>query len=138
MEFAYATILIHSHETNVPTNLSFQQRVEIAIAAHAGESFTSRSAYLSLSNSDKSKVISFLDSLGRNDYDIDGNGDVELNDYAQILAHVTDTDVSPDEAWSVADLNQNRKIDADEIEQLQALLEIAGTATKMGSMIGVI
>ena len=70
-------------------------------------------------------MISFLDSLGRNDYDIDGNGDVELNDYSQILAHVTDTDVSPDEAWAVADLNQNRKIDADEIEQLQvAVIEL--------------
>ena len=124
--------LIHSHETSVPSNLSFQERVEIAIAAHAGEGFTSRSAYLSLSNSDKSKVISFLDSLGRNDYDIDGNGDVELNDYAQILAHVTDTDVSPDEAWAVADLNQNHKIDADEIEQLQALLEIDGDCNQNG------
>ncbi len=124
--------LIHSHETNVPSNLPFRERVEIAIAAHAGEGFASRNSYLSLSNSDKSKVISFLDSLGRNDYDIDGNGDVELNDYAQILAHVTDTDVSPDEAWSVADLNQNHKIDADEIEQLQALLEIAGDCNQNG------
>jgi CxxC motif-containing protein (DUF1111 family)/subtilisin-like proprotein convertase family protein len=101
--------------------LDFAQRVEAAIASHAGEAFASRNAYLSLSQADRAKVISFLDSLGRDDYDIDGDGMVTSFDFTEIARHALDSDVSPDEPWSVADLNLNRRIDADEMEQLRVV-----------------
>ena len=42
-------------------------------------------------------MIAFLDSLGRNDYDMDGDGEVTVADYLSIVANAGDTDVSPDE-----------------------------------------
>ena len=100
---------------------NFADRVTAAIASHAGEGFASRNAFLSLSASDRASVIAFLDSLGRNDYDIDGDGEITVTDYLSIVAKAGDTDVSPDEPWAVADLNKNRRIDADEVVQLAGI-----------------
>jgi CxxC motif-containing protein (DUF1111 family)/subtilisin-like proprotein convertase family protein len=102
----------------------FSDRVRTAIVSHAGEGLASRNAFLSLSAANQDALIAFLDSLGRNDYDFDGDGELTVSDYLGIVTHASDTDVSPDEAWAVADLNQNRRIDADEVLQLAQILGI--------------
>ena len=101
---------------------NFSDRVTTAIVSHAGEGFASRNAYLSLSSADRNSVIAFLDSLGRDDYDFDGDGQLSGADFGALVMHANDTDVSPDEAWAVGDLNQNRRLDADEIAQLATIL----------------
>jgi len=101
---------------------SFADRVTTAIVSHAGEGFASRNAFLNLSSTDRNSVIAFLDSLGRDDYDIDGDGQLTESDFVALVEHVNDPDVSPNEAWAVGDLNQNRRLDADEIGQLATIL----------------
>ena len=108
-------VMLHDGSAAQP---AFADRVTAAIASHAGEGLASRNAFLSLQASDKAKMIAFLDSLGRDDYDVNGDSIVDRADYDEILAHVGDADVSPDEPWAVADLNQNRRIDTDELQQL--------------------
>ena len=111
---------------------SFATRVVAAIASHAGEGFASRNAFLSLPQGQKDQVIAFLDSLGREDYDVDGNGLIDTADYVAVLDAFDDTDVSPDEPWAVADLNQNRRIDEDEVEQLRSIVGLPADCNQNG------
>ncbi|MFM7053088.1 MAG: IPT/TIG domain-containing protein, partial [Planctomycetota bacterium] len=112
-------VLLHNGSANQPV---FATRVEAAISAHAGEAAASRNAYLALTSSDKAKVIAFLDSLGRDDYDIDGDGLITNLDYGLAVQHATDPSVSPDEPWSTADLDQDGLLEADEINGLRSLV----------------
>jgi len=121
--------LLHHGQLQQP---ALADRVTAAIAAHAGEGLASRNAFLSLSAADKGKVIAFIDSLGRDDYDITGDGVVDRADFNEIVPHFSDSDVSPDEPWAVADLNQNRRIDADELQQLADIVGIQTDCNQNG------
>ena len=102
----------------------FASKVTQAILAHAGEAVASRNAFNALSTDSKNRLIAFLDSLGRLDFDADGDGLLTGADLAIAIDHVDDTNVSPDSPWAVIDLDQDRRIEAVEIEQLQGLLGI--------------
>ncbi|MFM7135191.1 MAG: di-heme oxidoredictase family protein, partial [Planctomycetota bacterium] len=122
-------VLLHDGSANQP---QFAARVEAAIAAHAGEGAAARNAYLALSSADKAKVLAFLDSLGRDDYDADSDGLVTNLDYAIIVANSLDPSVSPDEPWAVADLDQNGVLGADEIDGLRLRLGIPADCNQNG------
>jgi formylglycine-generating enzyme required for sulfatase activity/subtilisin-like proprotein convertase family protein len=102
----------------------FATKVTAAILAHAGEATTSRNAFQALPPASKAQVLAFLDSLGRNDFDADGDGLLTGSDLSSAISNSNDLDVSPDEPWAVADLDQDRRIEADEIAQLQQLLGV--------------
>ncbi|MFZ9882703.1 MAG: di-heme oxidoredictase family protein, partial [Phycisphaerales bacterium] len=122
-------VLLHNGSANQP---QFAARVEAAIAAHAGEATASRNAYAALASADKAKVLAFLDSLGRDDYDTDGDGLLTGLDYGTVVTHAGDASVSPDEAWSVADLDQDGLLEADEINGLRSLLGIPSDCNQHG------
>jgi formylglycine-generating enzyme required for sulfatase activity/CxxC motif-containing protein (DUF1111 family)/subtilisin-like proprotein convertase family protein len=102
----------------------FATKVTAAINAHAGEAAASRTAFLALTTAQRAQVVAFLDSLGRDDYDTDSDGLITRLDFALIVRNSTDANVTADEAWAVADLNQNHLIDADEVTQLRDMLGV--------------
>jgi formylglycine-generating enzyme required for sulfatase activity len=119
------------HDGSVSSG-NFASKVTAAINAHAGEAGASRAAFLALSPTQRAQVIAFLDSLGRNDYDVDGDGLITVQDFGQVVLNSADSNVTSDEAWAVADLNQNRLLDSDEIEQLRVMLGVASDCNQNG------
>ncbi|MBM4198030.1 MAG: hypothetical protein FJ197_13265, partial [Gammaproteobacteria bacterium] len=77
----------------------FATKVTAAILAHAGEATASRNAFQALPAASKVQVLAFLDSLGRNDFDADGDGLLTGSDLASAISNSNDLDVSPDEPW---------------------------------------
>ncbi len=68
---------------------TFQSRVDGAVAQHSvllGEGASSAMSYFALSPADQAKVVAFLDSLGRQAFDMDGDGDVDGADVAAFKA----------------------------------------------------
>jgi len=110
----------------------FATKVTAAILAHAGEATASRNAFQALPPASKAQVLAFLDSLGRNDFDADGDGLLTGSDLASAISNSNDLDVSPDEPWAVADLDQDRRIEPDEIAQLQQLLGVSADCNQDG------
>jgi formylglycine-generating enzyme required for sulfatase activity/subtilisin-like proprotein convertase family protein len=110
----------------------FATKVTAAVLAHAGEATTSRNAFQALPPASKAQVLAFLDSLGRNDFDADGDDLLSGSDLASAIGNSNDLDVSPDEPWAVADLDQDRRIEADEIAQLQQLLGVPADCNQDG------
>ena len=119
------------HDGSVSSG-DFASKVTTAINAHAGEAGASRAAFLALSPTQRAQVIAFLGSLGRNDYDVDGDGLITVQDFGQVVLNSADSNVTSDEAWAVADLNQNRLLDSDEIEQLRLMLGVASDCNQNG------
>jgi formylglycine-generating enzyme required for sulfatase activity/subtilisin-like proprotein convertase family protein len=110
----------------------FATKVTAAILAHAGEATISRNAFQALPAASKTQVLAFLGSLGRSDFDADGDGLLTGADLSSAIANSNDLDVSPDEPWAVADLDQDRRIEADEIAQLQQLLGVPADCNQDG------
>ena len=59
---------------------TFISRTTMAIEEHGpfGEGAASAAAFAALSESDKAALFRFLDSLGRNEFDYDGDEDVDV------------------------------------------------------------
>ena len=115
-------VMLHDGSVNAG---DFSTKVTAAINAHAGEAAASRTAFFALTAPQRAQVVAFLASLGRDDYDIDGDGLITVQDFSQVILNSADTNVTADEAWAAADLNQNHLLDFDEVEQLRVLLGIA-------------
>ena len=92
----------------------FEIRVEQAIVRHGGEGAASREAWNALAPADKLALVDFLDSLGRREFDLDGDGEITGGDYGILSGYLGRTDISPDEPGAVADVNANGAIDGDE------------------------
>jgi len=105
---------------------NLEERMSEAILHHFGEGDISRQRFIALSSADKAALLAFLGSLGRLDFDANGDGAVTVADYALIAAHAMDAQISPDDAWGVADLNGDRQISATEMEALRALVKVPG------------
>ncbi len=119
------------HDGSVSSG-SFTAMVTAAINAHAGEAAASRAAFFALSAPQQAQVIAFLDSLGKDDYDVDGDRLITRQDFSQIILNSFDSNVTADEAWAVADLNQNHLLDFDEVDQLRVMLGIASDCNQNG------
>ena len=94
---------------------SFEDRVLAAIAAHGsfGEAAASEEAFSNLSGADQSALIAFLDSLGRREFDYDGDKDVDFDDYVVFInCFYTDNVVMPDDQCAIGDIDQNGSIDS--------------------------
>ena len=68
----FRNVLLHDGRANSGT---FTQLVNSAVAFHDGEAAASRNAYQALSGADQAKVVAFLDSLGRLEFDAEGDND---------------------------------------------------------------
>ncbi|MBL8768004.1 MAG: hypothetical protein JNL94_11590 [Planctomycetes bacterium] len=68
----FRNVLLHDGRVN---SGSFSTLINQAVGFHDGEAAASRNAYQALSPADQAKVVAFLDSLGRLEFDVDGDND---------------------------------------------------------------
>ncbi|MBX3394477.1 MAG: VCBS repeat-containing protein [Phycisphaerae bacterium] len=95
---------------------SFAQRVVQAIAEHGGEGAASSAAFDALASAQKDALIAFLDSLGRREFDHDGNNLVDgfdLNVFADCYSGPGHF-YSPDDACAISDFDQDGDVDDDD------------------------
>lgn len=79
------------------------------------EAQPSAQAFFALSSADQDRVVAFLDSLGRAEFDADGDNDIDYLDLQGFLAaqaaSVTTT-FTPDDAEAVFDIDQDGDVDS--------------------------
>lgn len=84
------------------------------------EAAPSAQAFLALSSSDKNSVIRFLDSLGRAEFDSDGDNDVDYVDLAAFEAARTGPGsfYTPNDPQAIHDIDQDGDVDDDDFNSL--------------------
>ena len=123
-------VMMHDGETDSMPSLA--KKIEFAVSNHGGEGEAARTAYLTRLERNPAEIaqlVAFLDSLGRDDYDANGDGVVDGRDLAIIAPRALTPGVHPDDPWAVADLDGNGTIDAGEMDQLQTLVTGGGVAS---------
>ena len=93
---------------------TFEDRVTIAIQKHGpfGEGAASAAAFAKLSNTQRSQLLAFLGSLGRDEYDFDANQLVDTLDLQVMAQCRLSNTVTPDDACAIGDINQDGAVDA--------------------------
>lgn len=94
---------------------TFASRINDVIAEHGGlgsQGIPAANAYAALSGSDQSKLIAFLDSLGRIEFDADGDNDVQIEDFNAFKACWNAVAVTADDVCAVHDIDQNGNINS--------------------------
>lgn len=96
----------------------FNIRIRAAITAHGpfGEGAGSAAAFASLTSQQQQQVVNFLDSLGRLDFDADGDGHVDMNDLPGLRSCYTQQTTNPDDACAVADVDQDGDVDPADLQ----------------------
>ena len=112
---------------------TFESRVTQAIIAHGpiGEGASSAAAFASLGAAERQQLIAFLDSLGRIEFDLDGDNGVDLDDFALMRDCLAAGTANPNEACAVADVNQDGLVNAADMEVFA--LAFDGDATDCNS-----
>ncbi|MCZ6792708.1 MAG: hypothetical protein O7J95_03740, partial [Planctomycetota bacterium] len=99
---------------------TFEDRMNLAIGRHdasGSEAQTSALAYAALPQPDKDDLIDFLNSLGRAEFDTDGDGDVDLGDFhgfgdpAAFSACFGPGPYTADDPCAVHDVDQDGDVD---------------------------
>ncbi len=103
---------------------SFTDRVTIAIQAHGpfGEGAASAAAFAALAPPQKAHLVKFLNSLGRLEFDADGDGDVDAADFAAFRG-AYGTATNPDAPTAVHDIDQDNDIDLDDFASFMLAYE---------------
>ncbi len=109
----------------------FADRVMAAIDAHdaLGSEAAAAAQSLAARPEDHPALIAFLDSLGRAEFDHDGDGDVDFQDYDELVVCFSGPGVfyGPDDPCSVSDPDQDGDVDEDDLELFrQTVLAPAG------------
>jgi hypothetical protein len=109
---------------------SFADRINAVIALHddgsvvPGQGEAAVAAYNLLSQADKDKLIAFLDSLGRIEFDADGDNDVQADDFAAFHACFDGAGpYNPDHACALSDIDQDGSVDQDDFASLLIAFE---------------
>lgn len=92
-------------------------RMTAAILAHESplsEGTASAQAFEALSQDDKDALLAFLDSLGRAEFDANGDNFVTLPDFVDFAANFGSSGVTPDDMAAVHDIDQDGDIDSDD------------------------
>jgi hypothetical protein len=90
-----------------------------------GEAEGSANAFMALSTSDQSAVISFLNSLGRREFDMDGDGLVDEFDAPLVEScSMEDAIITPDDDCAIADVDQDSDVDQADLELFAVALGI--------------
>ncbi len=98
---------------------TFAQRVTNAIAAHdvfGSEAQPSAASFFGLSPVDGDAIIAFLDSLGRAEFDHNGDGEINHPDFIDFAACFTGpgSSYTPDDPCSISDIDQDGDVDEDD------------------------
>lgn len=93
---------------------TFEDRVSIAIQKHGpfGEGAASAAAFAKLSATQRTQLIDFLGSLGRNEYDFDANQLVDTLDLQVMAQCRLANSVTADDACAIGDVNQDGAVDS--------------------------
>jgi len=93
---------------------TFEARVTQAILAHGpiGEGASSAAAFASLGDAERAQLIAFLDSLGRVEFDLDGNDRVDLVDFGLMRDCLAAGAANPNHPCAVADMDQDGVVNA--------------------------
>lgn len=94
---------------------TFTTRVTQAIALHGGnqsQGIPAANAYAALSTPDKNKVLAFLNSLGRIEFDADGDEDIDLIDFNSLKGCYGAGPYNADHACAVHDIDQDGDLDS--------------------------
>ncbi len=93
---------------------TFEARVTQAILAHGpiGEGASSAAAFASLGDAERAQLIAFLDSLGRVEFDLDGNDRVDLVDFGLMRDCLAAGAANPNQPCAVADMDQDGVVNA--------------------------
>ena len=97
---------------------SFTARVTTAIAAHGpfGEAASSAAAFANLSPVEKAKFIKFLDSLGRAEFDFDGDNIVDILDFFALRTCIAQGQTNPNNDCAIADIDQNGVVNSIDVD----------------------
>jgi CxxC motif-containing protein (DUF1111 family) len=94
---------------------TFEERIRLAIASHgsSGSQATSAAqAFLSVPLTDQLALIAFLDSLGKSEFDADGDDVIDESDFVAFLGcYSALTTYTPDDACAVSDIAQDGDVD---------------------------
>jgi CxxC motif-containing protein (DUF1111 family) len=105
---------------------TFNSRITNAIAQHntsGSEAQPSAQAYAALPAASKTALIAFMNSLGRREFDHDGDGDVDDGDFLAFIDCFTGPGsfYTPDDPCSISDTDQDGDLDNEDL----ALIEVA-------------
>lgn len=97
---------------------TFGNRVTAVILAHGlfAEGPEVADNFLNLSSADQQHLINFLDSLGRREFDDDGDGHVDILDVLGLRFACFGATVTPDDACAVHDINQDGVVDLTDMQ----------------------
>lgn len=104
---------------------SFDDRVRQAIEAHGGlgEATASKEAFDNLLAVEQDQLIAFLDSLGRLEFDHDGNGNIQYVDFLDFKNCYGTSGITPDMACAVSDIDQDGDIDLVDFQAMESVYE---------------
>lgn len=99
----------------------FRDNIVMAISEHGGEASASRTAALALSATEMDRLVSFLGSLGRIDFDWESDNDVDQFDWFFLLPLMTGPGpaLTPDHPGSLADVDCDGDFDMKDFAVLQ-------------------
>ncbi len=106
------------HDARVSSG-SYDNRVRDAIAAHGAngsEAAASATAFAGLSGPDQDALVAFLDSLGRREFDHDGNGAITTYDLGVFqLCYAAGGPFDADDECAISDVDQDGDVDDDDL-----------------------
>jgi CxxC motif-containing protein (DUF1111 family) len=120
---------------------TFEDRILGAITQHDSlnsEAQASAQAFASLSPEDKDALVAFMDSLGRAEFDHDGDNDVDAADFA-VFDGCRDgaQGYTADDPCAISDVDQDGDVDDDDFTLFQAAAEgVSGSVPDGGSVPG--
>ncbi len=110
---------------------TFEERVTDAIMEHGAfgsQGVPSAEAFAALPTAQKQQLLAFLDSLGRVEFDGDGDGDVGVDDFHGYsdttgFRGCFDLSTTPDDPCAVHDVNQDGMVDMADFKQFLVALD---------------
>jgi CxxC motif-containing protein (DUF1111 family) len=109
------------HDGRATLGGSFRDNIVLAIAEHGGEASASRAAAQALSGPEIDRLAAFLGSLGKVEFDWEGDNDVDEIDWFFLLPLMTGPTpvLTPDHEASVADFDGDGDFDMKDFAVLQ-------------------
>ncbi|MFN0060159.1 MAG: di-heme oxidoredictase family protein [Planctomycetota bacterium] len=107
--------LLHDGRVNTGTH---QERIEQAVMFHGGEAVPSVLSFAALSDDSIAELAAFLDSLGRLEFDSDGDTGITLTDFIAFQGCFTGPGsfYTPDDPCAIHDVDQDGDVDLDDAD----------------------
>lgn len=108
-------------------------RIAEAVSYHGGQGQASADAYAQLSAADQALVVAFLDSLGRGEFDDNGDAFIDSLDVPGFIGcYTTDNVISPDDPCAVHDIDQDGDVDDVDLGYFEAAFQGIGDCDSNG------